>query len=413
METTIKNATVVDFDLLTEAIAHEIIWLRDVFFPKNPDLEKLIEEVIKNEEAEPFLVERGTLIGVEEFCNRVFERLPGECRGSGKSVDGILSVNQESIKLYIDFVKKGRAKIVIETSEDLKKYYETHPDKNPQDWQTSVMAGELSIKPNVIFEFAKTEATHRSPEEIKKELKRFANLFQISIEQHETVGVGKVPADNAAQKVLILQKQLKATEAGFGRSLSEKLVKDILPLLEKEATQDGKHKKKVAFFKKLDEFPRVIPDTNKVIIKQAQDLTLSIKEKIFDELWILFLDYTNEELESNAEKVRKKDPIVFGKLHSSDDRLFFITDWEDEVCDLTIDKIAKLLERKDAESLLQIKIPKIQTKDVNHIIEYALKQNEILKETNSRNFMSFVRDSENLKTKKPNLLSRVWNIFKK
>ena len=36
----------------------------------------------------------------------------------------------------------------------------------------------------------------------------------------------------------------------------------------------------------------------------------------------------------------KRDPILFGLINHSE-RLYYIADWEDELCDLTLDRIAE------------------------------------------------------------------------
>lgn len=98
----------------------------------------------------------------------------------------------------------------------------------------------------------------------------------------------------------------------------------------------------------LSRFPRIIPEGNIKDIQKAQELDL------FDAFYIIFTDFTDNRYESAAEKAvinRNRDPIVLGVFRNVEeelrhDRMYFITDWEDEYCDLTfdkmIDKMAKL-----------------------------------------------------------------------
>lgn len=91
----------------------------------------------------------------------------------------------------------------------------------------------------------------------------------------------------------------------------------------------------------LERYPRVIPlDSLETIEK--------IKQKnIFDEYCIVFTDFTEEDYATPEDKefVRKnRDPIVFGLFTNRNSglqhsRFYFITDWEDEYCDLTFDKM--------------------------------------------------------------------------
>jgi hypothetical protein len=91
----------------------------------------------------------------------------------------------------------------------------------------------------------------------------------------------------------------------------------------------------------LERYPRVIPLEQMEHIQKAKDLGM------FDEFCVVFSDYTDEEYKTEEEKktvARNKDPIVFGFFrHKSvgikHDRFYFITDWEDEYCDLTFGKM--------------------------------------------------------------------------
>lgn len=91
----------------------------------------------------------------------------------------------------------------------------------------------------------------------------------------------------------------------------------------------------------LDNFPRSVPDENLEDIIKARDLNL------FDVLLVVYTDLTDEEVHTVEQKefvARNRDPIVFGmfvdnNLSIKHDRLYFITDWEDEYCDLTFTKM--------------------------------------------------------------------------
>lgn len=97
----------------------------------------------------------------------------------------------------------------------------------------------------------------------------------------------------------------------------------------------------------LERFPRLIPDENAADIKKAMDLD------IFDNFIVVYTDFADEEVSTPAEKefvARNTDPIVFGafindRIGIAHSRMYLITDWEDEYCDLTyaglIDKMSK------------------------------------------------------------------------
>ena len=86
--------------------------------------------------------------------------------------------------------------------------------------------------------------------------------------------------------------------------------------------------------------------------------------EVFDQLYIVFTDYTKKESKRVAKERRDKDPIVFGAFLDKEtaesksskdiyveDRLFFVCDWVDEKCDLTLEQIVRDTTGKDNEIL--------------------------------------------------------------
>ena len=86
----------------------------------------------------------------------------------------------------------------------------------------------------------------------------------------------------------------------------------------------------------LENYEREIPD-------EVVELIAQVKDK-FDQLYIVFTDYTGK-VEKQVEKERRdRDPILFGTFQDQSsrtviDRFYFLADWEDEYCDLTLDKM--------------------------------------------------------------------------
>ncbi len=69
--------------------------------------------------------------------------------------------------------------------------------------------------------------------------------------------------------------------------------------------------------------------------------------KLFDDIIILYTRKKKKSLEldkdkewENSQTTRKVDPIAFWKIESTD-RLYFLCDWEDDECDLTLNKLEK------------------------------------------------------------------------
>ena len=86
----------------------------------------------------------------------------------------------------------------------------------------------------------------------------------------------------------------------------------------------------------LENYEREIPD-------EIVDIISQVKDK-FDQLYVVFTDYTGKEERKVEKRRRQKDPILFGTFQNETtktviDRFYFLGDWEDEYCDLTLDKM--------------------------------------------------------------------------
>lgn len=105
----------------------------------------------------------------------------------------------------------------------------------------------------------------------------------------------------------------------------------------------------------LESYEREIPD-------EIVDVIAKVKDK-FDQLYIVFTDYTGK-VERQVEKERrKKDPILFGTFQDRDsktviDRFYYLGDWVDEYCDLTLDKMVNETEKYGTRNIVHtIKTP--------------------------------------------------------
>ena len=153
-------------------------------------------------------------------------------------------------------------------------------------------------------------------------------------------------------------------------------------------------------FCELEHFPRVLP---KDVITKLENCK---NKELFDEYYVLFTDYTDEELLSEQQKEKRKinkDPILFGAFKENQNRFYFIADWVDEYCDITLDKF--LLQLKNVSMDYK---PRILVEDTEKYIndflkEYAIQQKKYPK-----------KDTE-LENKYPkeSLFKRIFKRFKK
>ena len=118
----------------------------------------------------------------------------------------------------------------------------------------------------------------------------------------------------------------------------------------------------------LENYPRDIPDNIVDIIAKTKD--------IFNKMYVVFTDYTGTVEKQITKERREKDPILFGTFQKPrtdtrnggvvlNDRFYFLGDWEDEYCDLTMDKF---LQEVGKEKLQKIVIP-TNTEEIREELE--------------------------------------------
>lgn len=111
----------------------------------------------------------------------------------------------------------------------------------------------------------------------------------------------------------------------------------------------------VAYYKKAKHSKNLhmtwVKNYARIIPREAVELKKMCDEKgWFDNYVVLHFDRKGDSAEmTNEEKRKAKDPILFGMIENSD-KLYFVADWTDEYCDLTLDKMLKVI-GKDALEL--------------------------------------------------------------
>ena len=100
----------------------------------------------------------------------------------------------------------------------------------------------------------------------------------------------------------------------------------------------------------IKNFIKVIPE-DVTEAKQEADML-----KIFDNYVILHYDYDGKAVDdTKAEKEKKKDPVLFGLIKGSTN-MYYIGDWIDDYCDLTLDVIIKTIGKEsklDKETIIK------------------------------------------------------------
>lgn len=195
-------------------------------------------------------------------------------------------------------------------------YTPEHADKDSN--------GKGDPHPELIFSFVKSKMTKVQQKALLYRTERLRHIMQVCLETGQ-----KALADEMLLELAGTLSLQEIAACGYTttiqRSDIEKYVKD----------KDSK-----VAFTLLEKFPRPIPPQVRKEIAKAQKL------KLFSELWVLYHNPDKKELKSTLDKIVAKDPILFGKGPSID-QFFFITDWMDEACDLTIDGLVRHLSRVD------------------------------------------------------------------
>lgn len=169
------------------------------------------------------------------------------------------------------------------------------------------------------------------------ELLEYINVSQQLYEKY--ILTGQVQAAAEVQEYLrVARLELELLKCGFETYV---LRSDVA----KWAKQQDKSVSKKILFADIEQYTRDIP--NDVVQKMLR------AKPFVDKFVILFTDYTGQhqkQVDQANEKIKKElDPIIFGawvpktkeaqKTLVAHPHLVFIGDWEDQYCDLTLDKL--------------------------------------------------------------------------
>jgi hypothetical protein len=98
---------------------------------------------------------------------------------------------------------------------------------------------------------------------------------------------------------------------------------------------------------RLKDYTRHIPPE---VIKKKKEV-----ENLFNDFVIYHYWNENQEDVKNMtpdEKQKMKDPILFGIINEAPENLYFIADWIDEYCDLTLNEIIDVLDLEEEDCVI-------------------------------------------------------------
>jgi len=185
----------------------------------------------------------------------------------------------------------------------------------------------IFLKIKSLFKYKKEKDVKMTPYEFFKSVKNSTEELEIIEERSSAYEKMLINAKETGQTALrekledsisLIRSESQLIATGYKTVITEQQVVDFYKKSEKGLRLDY-----------IRNFTRVIPNE---IIKKKSELD---QHEIFDNYVVLHYD-PNETAFSKT-KI-EKDPILFGVLKNSN-KLYFVADWIDEVCDLTLEKL--------------------------------------------------------------------------
>jgi hypothetical protein len=216
------------------------------------------------------------------------------------------------------------------------------------------------IDPQVYFDLIK-EKKHQSSD-------KFLNDFQdvIEVELSKAMKTGQnYMVRRLAYTMSIITRERQLIQEGIDVYILREDIEEYIKSVEK----------KVVKVIELENYPRSIPDE---VVEKVEKLK---SKNIFDRYYVVFTDYTGEIEKTVEQTKRKRDPIIFGAFEQKldgiwdiFDRFYFIADWEDEYCDLTLAKMVDAMSKKK-DIVNKVSIDKATSEEVKAYLN-ALEEKE-------------------------------------
>ena len=183
------------------------------------------------------------------------------------------------------------------------------------------------ISPAEYFEIVKSKMEEEKEENVRK-------IYDVTLNKMKKYMItGQVKAAKELYaKAIYLEKEMELLRKGVTQYV---LRTDISNYIENIAND-------CVCIIELKNYDREIPDDILDVVMDTKD--------IFDEYFIVFTDYTGEVRSKVEAEKRDKDPILFGNIFIDgmvSPKMYFLGDWIDEFCDLTLDKMIEEIVKKE------------------------------------------------------------------
>ena len=228
--------------------------------------------------------------------------------------------------------KEVKKKSPLKTTDAMSKDEDQSGETNFTSTKESEPEEKPSLTPSEYFNMIKDGIHEETTENVQ-------NLYNVTMKQLKRYMITgqKEAAKNLYAKCLYLEKESKILEKGITKYV---LRNDIDHYINDVAD-------KCVCVVEMENFERQIPDDLIDIVADTMD--------IFDVFFVVFTDYTGEKRSKVAREKREKDPILFGTILLDGrigPKLYYIGDWIDDYCDLTLDKIIEEMSKEDDKEIV-------------------------------------------------------------
>ncbi len=228
---------------------------------------------------------------------------------------------------------------------------------------------EVKLTPTQYFDYLKSK-------QLETDDQILANYLNIAIREYEKAKrTGqKDLEDKLVFHIINYEKEVELLNKGINKFIYYEDIQKFVDIIDK----------KVVKIIELKRYPRAIPDN---IVKKIEET-----KELFDEMYVVFTDYTGETERKVEQQRKEKDPILFGVFCSRDkrtklDRYYYIADWEDEFCDLTLDKMLIVMQEKEKKNIVN-EIQLIESRDkLLKELENIKKDEKLNKDKNGFNYV--------------------------
>ena len=244
--------------------------------------------------------------------------------------------------------------------------------------------GKEGLHPRLYFKYVKSKMTKLQKERLKDRLGKLRKIIPTVKELGQ-----QALYETLAKELALIVKQSEIVACGIELTISKVVIERFRYSVNEQV--------KIGLVE-LSDYDRLLPDTVVRKIRQCW------KYGLFHKYWVLYTDHKVKEdtdgkkkkvekLKTNEQKIKEKDPILFGTLEHDPDTFYFIADWEDEYCDLTLSKFLDTIREDDPEFAMD-RIPEIDEEMVRSIIAEVDRKEGRLANTNSKNFKMLAEEEK-------------------